>query len=82
MSVFGSADSTRLNVGVSTCNAEPVVTATETSSEVRLVVHIRTRQSGTECLDGAFVDLSEPLGDRAVIDAETGETLELLPPEE
>ena len=79
--VFGTADSAELEVSVSTCNAEPAVSAAESSSEVRLTVRARQGRTGPECRDYALVRLDAPLGDRTVVDAASGEALEVLPPD-
>jgi hypothetical protein len=79
--VFGTASSAELEVSVSTCNAEPAVSAAESSSEVRLTVRARQGRTRTECQDHAWVRLDAPLGDRTVVDAASGEALEVLPPD-
>lgn len=76
--VYGGADSAVLEVGVTSCNGEPTVRAEETAAQVRLEVDADTG-SGNDCADAAMVTLSEPLGEREVVDAATDEVIELLP---
>lgn len=78
--VFADPTSTRLELSVDSCLADPTVEAKETDREVRLTV-TGDEASGNDCLDSASVTLSKPLGDREVIDASTGESVQLSPPE-
>ena len=84
VAVYGDAASTRLEVGVGTCNVNPVVLAQETTYEVRLSVTAdEPSGDGTlDCQDSDRLRLEEPLGDRAIIEDSTGEQLDVLPLEE
>ena len=64
------ADGTRLSIEVPTCNGEPEVTILEEDeAEVRVeVVSQRQRGEVPSCLDTVQVELSQPLGDRELID--------------
>ena len=84
VAVYGDAASTRIEVGVDTCNLNPVVLAQETTSEVRLSVTADepSGDGAEDCADSDWVRLESPLGDRVVIEDSTGEQLEVLPNEE
>jgi hypothetical protein len=83
LAVHGDAGSTRLDLAVDTCNQDPQVTVVESPTEVRLTAKAEgSGRSGDDCLDSVHVTLSEPLGDRAVIDNATDLELTLSPPAE
>lgn len=67
-----------LQVMVESCQGDPEISAVEEAdTEVRVAMISTTYVSfGTEvCRDSVIVELDEPLGDRAVIDALTGQAL-------
>jgi hypothetical protein len=71
-------DSTRLDVGVGTCNQDPQVTAVETADEVRLSSNEEfPRGDSDACADYDVVALIRPLGDRTVIDEATGDVVDV-----
>ncbi|GIG30462.1 hypothetical protein [Cellulomonas marina] len=76
---FTAAGSTEIHVHPSSCNGEPEVTRLEENhDEVRLEITSTTAAPGwgsDECLDGLAVTLQEPLGDRALVDLSSGETV-------
>lgn len=67
-------EKSRLVVTVDACNADPrLLKAEETSAEVRLFVEADLSALGrSSCADSLTVDLSEPLGDRQVVDGHNG----------
>lgn len=70
---------------VPSCNGDPEVDElVEDAKEVRIRVVTTVVVSGSrdDCLDSVEVSLHEPLGDRDVIDAESGETLSVVPLDE
>lgn len=78
LEVIGKPTSTSLEVGVSSCNENPVVEVTESASEVRLLARADRRwpgSSGNDCADGVKLVLQDPLGYRTVVDASTGREL-------
>lgn len=84
LEVHGDPESTRLSVGIGTCNMHPSVAAEETTEEVRLTV-TADEPSGNgrdDCADSDDVRLDTPLGDRIVIDDSTGKQVEVAPLEE
>lgn len=74
-----TADGTGLQLVVASCNGEPEVTALEqTDTEVRIEVTSTTPAPGwpgEDCLDGLELTLDAPLGDRALVDLSTGDTV-------
>ena len=79
-SVRGDPDSTELEMSVESCNGDPVVTAEESPTQVRLSVE--GGDTPDDCLDSARVTLEAPLGNRTVVDEGTGKAVEVLPAEE
>lgn len=80
--VYGDPGSARLEVGVGTCGQDPVVTAEEQgrggSSEIRLSSNEKVPRGGSDdCQDVSIVTLREPWNNRRVVDAATGEELEV-----
>ena len=66
----------QLYVDVAACGSQPHVTTLEESSDaVRVGVSIwrHFRTGGDDCADSITIDLNEPLGQRTVIDASTGQ---------
>ena len=80
VAAYGLADSTRLELSVDTCGAEISVDVEETADEVRILAETEGGEKA-ECLDSTVVALDEPLGDRRVVDASTGDEVELSPAE-
>lgn len=66
----------QLFVVVAACGSQPhVTTLEETAGSVRVGVSIwrHFRTGGDDCADSIVIDLNEPLGQRTVIDASTGQ---------
>jgi len=83
VTVYGDPDSTKLEVGVDTCNRHPVVDAEETTEEIRLIVTADAPEDDEgDCRDGDDVTLEAPLGDRIVVDDSTDEQVEVAPLED
>ena len=62
-----------IEVGLGSCRADVVeVEAKESETEVRIRVWIKGGMDA-DCQDTISIDLDEPLGDRQVIDAESGD---------
>ena len=82
--VYGDPGSTRLEVGVDTCNLHPSVAAEETTEEIRLTVTADERSGDgvDDCRDSDDLTLETPLGDRIVVDDSTGEQVEVVPLED
>lgn len=55
------------------CHLDSSVTADETPDEVRLLFRVYSYEG--DCADVEVVTLQEPLGDRTIIDASTGQTV-------
>lgn len=63
----------RIEVGLGSCRANVVeVEARESETEVRIRVWVKGGIDA-DCQDIVSIDLDEPLGDRQVIDAESGD---------
>ena len=79
--VYGDPESTRLEVGVDTCNRNPSVDAEETTEEVRLTATADEPSGDGEddCRDSVDLTLETPLGDRIVVDDSTDEQVEVAP---
>jgi hypothetical protein len=84
LTVSGDSQSTRLEVGVNTCNKKPRVEAQESSNEVRLVVTVKKvdEDAGIDCAEGVVVTLSQPLGERTVIEDATNDAVTVTPLED
>ncbi|MGL5826953.1 MAG: hypothetical protein ACRCYU_19395 [Nocardioides sp.] len=84
LGVSGSPESSRREGGVNTCNMNPRVEADESASEVRLAVSVKKvdTEAGNDCADGVVVTLSQPLGQRTVVDDETNDALVVEPLED
>ncbi|MCZ3388036.1 MAG: hypothetical protein LH645_02675 [Actinomycetia bacterium] len=82
--VYGDPESTKLTVGVDTCNRHPLVNAAETTEEVRLTVTADepSGDGGEDCRDSVDLNLETPLGDRIVVDDSTNEQVEVAPLED
>lgn len=83
LEVVGRRTSTELVVTVDSCHLSPTVAVSESPDEVRMIAHV-TRQpfaDEDDCADSAHVRLSNPLGDRVVIDGSTDKRFALIPPD-
>lgn len=74
--VVTNGDATTLNLGLASCGGTYQVDVAETSDSV--TVKVRDQRSpvsfgGDDCQDNWTIDLSEPLGERQLIDASQGE---------
>jgi hypothetical protein len=79
---YGRPDSTRVELSIDACRAvSTTVDVEETADVVRFAVTTEGGDDGPECLDSVVVELDEPLGDRRVVDASTGDEVELSPAE-
>lgn len=67
-----SPGGTRLSLLIGTCNARLRSRVEETEREVRVLVTARGARGG-DCADAHTIFLSEPLGDRLLIDESDGE---------
>jgi len=79
VSQFGPND---LSFDVPSCNGDPVVDElVEDGGYVRIKIVTTVVVSGdaADCLDSLDVSLRDPLGDRPIIDWESGETLPVVP---
>lgn len=81
--VVGEPSSTRLELGVNTCNQNPQAEVEESAEDVRIQIVVDQVQTGdrNDCADNTKVVLKEPLGDRQVVNAETGKVIQVTPPE-
>ena len=79
----GAAGSTRLELGVDSCNESPSVTVEESSTEVRVRVTSGRwlGRNSDDCADFAVVILQSPLANRRVVDASNGAVVMVKPPE-
>jgi predicted component of type VI protein secretion system len=68
----GSLDGRRIVFDLDTCNANLSSTVEETEREVRILVTARNDTNG-DCADVHEIVLSEPLGDRLLVDEADGE---------
>jgi hypothetical protein len=73
---FVSADGTTVTIGVAACNADHKVDVDERVDQVVVKV-TATNGSEGDCADAVQFRLSEPLGDRSLIDASDGEEIEI-----
>lgn len=64
----------QLRLRLGTCNAALSAEADETEDEVVVTVTARN-SSGNDCADTLVIDLTDPLGDRAVVDGSDGQEL-------
>jgi hypothetical protein len=69
-----SLDGKRIVFSLDSCNARLSSTVEESEQEVRVLVTARNDTNG-DCADGHEIVLSEPLGDRLLIDRFDGESL-------
>ena len=63
----------KLNLWIDTCDGDPETTLEESEAEVVITVISTKRDVGDACQDPVEVVLSQPLGDRRVVDGTTGE---------
>lgn len=67
-----------LTVSVDACQGAPEVSVTETEQAVRIEVVATVHAAGPACADGVPVPLEQPLGERPLVDAHTGGTVEVV----
>lgn len=78
----GVVDGRELHLTVAACNASPEVIFEEIDD--RIVVSVVADLPGRDtdgCADEATIVLDEPLGERELIDASTGESIPIIDPE-
>lgn len=77
VAAYGDPGSTRLEVGVDTCNRNPRATVVESDNEVRVTVEAdeASGNGSDDCRDNTDVTLSRPLGTRTVVDEGTGDAV-------
>lgn len=80
--VYGSPDSKVLEVGLAACNPKVDTDVTEEHEAVFLRVRILEEEEEHECGGSTIIRLASVLGDRKVIDAETGRQLVVTPAEQ
>lgn len=69
-------DGVTIEFGVDTCNADPDASVVE--SDTRVEVSITAKNDTTDdCRDHLIISLDSPLEGRELVDASTGETLEV-----
>lgn len=68
----------KLTVSVESCQGDPEVSVVETDQAVRIEVVATVHAVGPACADGVAVPLEQPLGDRSLVDAHTGEAVEVV----
>lgn len=76
-----SGDGLRLTLGLNSCHGTYDVTVDENSEAVVITVTDRSspiRVAGDDCADAWRIELSEPLGDRPVIDGQRGVALTVI----
>lgn len=67
-----SSDGRSINLGVAACNPRDAdVTVDEGSDEVHVLVTVTDPSENEDCGTEVMIDLDDPLGDRALIDAST-----------
>lgn len=67
-----------LTVSVDACHGAPEVSVDESEQAVRIEVLATVHAVGPGCADGVTVPLEHPLGERPLVDAYTGETVEVV----
>ncbi|WP_454856900.1 hypothetical protein [Promicromonospora soli] len=80
--VYGAADSRELEISVDTCNRNPVAEVEETPESVTVSVAVDSAswwEAQGECQDAVLVTLQDQLGERSIVDGDTGRDLDLLP---
>ncbi len=79
--VYGDSPSTNLEMSVNTCNQNPTLLIEESATKIIVAVEADEVEGSArnDCLDGAVATLAQPLGDREVIDAATGDVVVVLP---
>ena len=78
---YVSPDDTQLWVILNACDNGAKVDASETGEQVDLTASVprRIRLSSNDCLSDVVVTLESPLASRTVVDAQTGDSLVVLP---
>ncbi|WP_345459049.1 hypothetical protein [Nocardioides marinquilinus] len=77
----GEAGSATVRLVVASCHQDPVAEVEETGTEIRISIKPQRGGNGDECADALTVTLDEPVGDRALVDGDTGGRVRLKPPE-
>jgi len=67
----------RLDVELTTCNAERQATVAESDEAVFIRVMIRNNHAGLDCADGMTITLERPLGNRVVVDVSGWDRVEV-----
>ncbi len=72
-------DGRTLSVGVNSCNGTPTADVDQGTDEVRITAeaYIPGGDDQDSCMDEVTVGLTEPLGNRRVVDGTTGQELEV-----
>jgi len=80
--VYGEPSSRTVEAAINTCDQHPRLLVEESAEEVIVTLLVNDLDFiRGRCSDGAAVMLIDPLGERAVVDGETGEPLSVLPAE-
>ncbi|GBE24717.1 hypothetical protein BMS3Bbin02_00992 [bacterium BMS3Bbin02] len=78
--IYGAArspDGISIELSVGACNADLSLDVVETPESVTVKVTAQNEDTGSACADKYFFDLSEPLGERILIDGSDGEVLDV-----
>ena len=77
MEAHGAANSTKLELGLASCDESPQAGVVETADEVRIHVVLQSPAEGVrgDCVDILILTLEQPLGGRVLIDGATGEAV-------
>ena len=67
-----------LEVIVSTCQADLTTDVEETPSQVVITVTAKNDNANLDCQDPVLITLSEPLGDRTLIDGSTDRAVDVI----
>ncbi|HET7736069.1 MAG TPA: hypothetical protein VFK52_08860 [Nocardioidaceae bacterium] len=66
--VYGTPESSRLELSISACHREPEAFVEESDHDVHLKVTVsEAGGSGGDCMDSLIVQLNEPVGDRKIL---------------
>lgn len=84
LEAHGAASSTKLELGLASCDEAPQAGVVENDDEVRIhiVLHSPAEGARGDCRDILIMTLQQPLGERALIDEATGEAVHVGPLEE
>lgn len=78
---YVTEDGRELQLGVNSCNADLKVEVREDEERVAIRVTVRN-DTMDDCMDGVTVALEEPLGERELVDAATGQAVPVRPADE